>query len=128
MDLVSPIIDLLNCIMVPTCNQVEHHRILGERMEVLRSKVEELKCKKEDIERKIQTEMCSDKEVSKEVEHWLKYVDKFIEGIQKVEDKFQNVSFLCRSCLSKRVQKKIEELDKILEKASWRTLRDRAGS
>lgn len=89
-------------------------------MKELNMKLEELNCKKEDMERRKQIEVCSDKEWKKEVEYWLRSVESINKEIQDLELKYQNVSFLTRrDLLGRLVQDKILQLYKIFEKGSF---------
>ncbi|GLT29168.1 hypothetical protein SLA2020_040510 [Shorea laevis] len=119
MDLVGPIIEMLNCLMPPVCRHLEHHRNLQQNMEEMRRRLGDLNSLKEDIESRKQTaEASSTKAVRREVERWLVNVQTINNEIQIVEQKFQNVSCLCRGSLGKPVQKKIEEVNKLLQVGS----------
>ncbi|GKV02990.1 hypothetical protein SLEP1_g15359 [Rubroshorea leprosula] len=120
MDLAGPIIEMLNCLMPPVCRHLEHHRNLQQNMEEIRRRLGDLNSLKEDIESRKQTaESSSTKAVRREVERWLVNVQTINNEIQIVEQKFQNVSCLCRGSLGKHVQKKIEEVNKLLQVGSF---------
>ncbi|GLU12224.1 hypothetical protein SLE2022_289220 [Rubroshorea leprosula] len=73
-EIATLILEIIKCIATPTCRYVDYHRKFKQDVEGLRSKMRILNCRKEDVERQLQAEVCSSKESKKEVELWLQDV------------------------------------------------------
>ncbi|GKV02977.1 hypothetical protein SLEP1_g15348 [Rubroshorea leprosula] len=115
MELLGPINELLKPLITSVCQHVECHTKLQANVEKLRRVVGDLNNLLEDINLKKQNaEACPRKVVSRQVKSWLEKVQTINNEIQVVEQNFQNVSWLSRGSLGKRVLKKLEEVKELI--------------
>ncbi|GKV36320.1 hypothetical protein SLEP1_g44465 [Rubroshorea leprosula] len=78
-----------------------------------------LEARKEDVETRLQAEVCSEKQAKNEVVVWLQDVEKINAEIRDVLKELPGVSYFSRARLGKRVRKKIVELDDILGRGNF---------
>ncbi|KAK2639174.1 hypothetical protein Ddye_026969 [Dipteronia dyeriana] len=114
-----PYLEIINFIGPPICKYWNYHRKLKESLNTLRSKKEDLNSRKEDIQLRLSNELHFGKQMKKEVENWLKKVEKFIGEIQSLEDEFSKVKYLSRAFLGKRVYEKIEETTQVYDEGGF---------
>ncbi|KAK0601858.1 hypothetical protein LWI29_028128 [Acer saccharum] len=116
-------VEIINCvgnfIGPPICKYWNYHRKLKEGLNVLRSKKEDLNSRKEDIKLRLSNELHFGKQQKKEVENWLKKVEKITGEIQSLEDEVGKVKYLSRAFLGKRVYEKIEETTEVYNEGSF---------
>ncbi|KAK1584030.1 hypothetical protein Q3G72_029221 [Acer saccharum] len=115
----GPYLEIINFIGPPICKYWNYHRKLKECLIVLRSKKEDLNNRKEDIQLRLSNELRFGKNPKKEVENWLKKVEKITGEIQSLEVEVGKVKYLSRAFLGKRVYEKIEETAKIYDEGSF---------
>ncbi|GKV02984.1 hypothetical protein SLEP1_g15354 [Rubroshorea leprosula] len=110
-DFLGPIIELLKPLMTAVCRHLECHVKLQENVEELSRVLGDLNNLLEDNNLKKQNaEACPRKVVRREVMMWIEKVQTINNEVQVLELNFQNVSYLHRGSLGKRVHKKIEEV------------------
>ncbi|KAK9269197.1 hypothetical protein L1049_000966 [Liquidambar formosana] len=93
-----------------------HHQSLGENMNKLKKKFEELICRKEDVKSKMQVELQAGKQPKKEVELWLANVEEINEERERIENEVKEVRFFRRASLGVHVAEKIQEVEVLLQK------------
>ncbi|KAK0601233.1 hypothetical protein LWI29_022360 [Acer saccharum] len=115
----GPYLEVINFIGPPICKYWNYHRKLKEGLNTLRSKKEDLNSRKEDIQLRLSNELHFGKHQKKEVENWLKKVEKINGEIQSLEVEVDKVKYLSRASLGKRVYEKIEETIKVYDEGSF---------
>ncbi|XP_017979820.1 PREDICTED: putative disease resistance protein At4g10780 [Theobroma cacao] len=115
MELLGSILEAVKFLVAPICTYIDHCKKLEERMTDLKRELEDLNCRKRDIESTVEAQMGWQKEVKKEVEKWLEDVQRINDEIQMLEQKVQAVSCFSRLQLSKLVCQKLEETKKLCQ-------------
>ncbi|GKV50201.1 hypothetical protein SLEP1_g56914, partial [Rubroshorea leprosula] len=118
-EIATVILEFIKCVAPPTRSCVDNHRKFKENAEDLRKKLRILEARKEDVERRLQDEVCSEKQAKKEVVVWLQDVEKINAEIQDVLKELPGVSYFSRARLGKHACKKIVELDDILGRGNF---------
>ncbi|XVF78200.1 hypothetical protein PTKIN_Ptkin14bG0111100 [Pterospermum kingtungense] len=94
---------------------------LDEKMNDLNRKLERLNALKEDTESTTSTELHPIKKIKKEVELWIRNVERINCEIQELEQKFGESSGFSRGFLKGNVLKKIQEVEELIQ---WGLLRN----
>ncbi|XVF70469.1 hypothetical protein PTKIN_Ptkin11bG0164000 [Pterospermum kingtungense] len=119
MELVGPIFEVIKCFGSPTSRYIDHHRKLEENMNDLRRRVDDVNTRKQDLELRKEAEIRCRKVVKKEVENWFEDARRVNTEMEKIEMKFQVVSYFSRARLGKLVCQKIEEVERIYQQGSF---------
>ncbi|XP_024034218.1 probable disease resistance protein At4g27220 [Citrus clementina] len=115
------VIEIINFLGPPICKYWNYHRNLKIFLDTLRSKKEDLNCRKEDVELRLSAECHSGKAPKKEVEKWLKKAEKVSNEAQSLEDKASKCRYVSRACLGKLIDEKIKELIEVYDQGSFPT-------
>ncbi|GLT32644.1 hypothetical protein SLA2020_072970 [Shorea laevis] len=100
--------------------QIDCHRNFPNDVDDLRKIVADLKRRKNDKEAELLTADYSKKRVKEEVEGWLKDARRVIEiEMPGIEEEVQDVSYLSRGSLGRRVREKIEEVREIYDRGGF---------
>ncbi|EOY12658.1 LRR and NB-ARC domains-containing disease resistance protein, putative [Theobroma cacao] len=116
MDWILSFVEVIRSFGVPYIN---HHRKLEDYMNEFRGNVNSLNSRKRDLELKMKAEERCGKKMKKEVENWLKDVEKANNEVKNIEEKFHSVSFLSRGRLGSFVCQNIEKVNKIYQEGSF---------
>ncbi|ESR65190.1 hypothetical protein CICLE_v10007349mg [Citrus x clementina] len=115
------VIEIINFVGPPICKYWNYHRNLKIFLDTLRSKKEDLNCRKEDVELRLSAECHSGKTPKKEVEKWLKKAEKVSNEAQSLEDKAGKCRYVSRACLGKLIDEKSKELIEVYDQGSFPT-------
>ncbi|GKV50802.1 hypothetical protein SLEP1_g57495 [Rubroshorea leprosula] len=120
-DIAGAIFSALSCICgTPTGNCIDQHRNFNDDVGELRRKLNTLTNRKQDIESRIQVaEARGGQTVRREVQDWLKQVQDINVDVQAFLEKVQGVKWCKRACRDKRVCRKIDVVNDMLEKGSF---------
>ncbi|GKV50334.1 hypothetical protein SLEP1_g57042 [Rubroshorea leprosula] len=118
-EIATLILEFIKCVAPPTRSCVDNHRKFKENAEDLRNKLRILEARKEDVETRLQDEVCSEKQAKKEVVVWLQDVEKINAEIQDVLKRVHGTSYFSRARLGKLAREKINVLDAILQRGSF---------
>ncbi|XP_021288899.1 putative disease resistance protein At4g10780 isoform X1 [Herrania umbratica] len=116
MDWVLSFVEVIRSFGAPYIN---HHRKLEDYMNELRGNVNSLNSRKRDLELKMEAEDRCGKKMKKEVENWVKDVEKVGNEVKNIEEKFLSVSFWSRGHLGSLVCQNIEKVNKIYQQGSF---------
>ncbi|GLU08546.1 hypothetical protein SLE2022_254520 [Rubroshorea leprosula] len=119
MEIVSGILEILNCLAPPSFAYLDRHRKFKQDVDDLRERVRDLNTRKADIETQLKAEDLSEKLVRKQVKDWLEDVQRVNDGMEEIEEKVRKVSYFFRARLGKLAREKIGELDRISQKGSF---------
>ncbi|XVF78066.1 hypothetical protein PTKIN_Ptkin14bG0098400 [Pterospermum kingtungense] len=92
---------------------------LVEKMNGLKIRLEGLNARKEDKESIIRTELHPRKKLKKEVELWLKNVERINHEIQDLQQKFEESNVITRGFLKGDVLKKIHEVEELFQQGTF---------
>ncbi|GKV45566.1 hypothetical protein SLEP1_g52634 [Rubroshorea leprosula] len=118
-EIATLILEIIKCVAPPTQNCVDNHRNFKENAEDLRNKLRILDGRKEDVETRLQDEVCSEKQAKNEVVVWLQDVEKINVEIQDVLKRVHSASYFSRARLGKLAREKINAVDAILQRGSF---------
>ncbi|GLU05983.1 hypothetical protein SLE2022_230540 [Rubroshorea leprosula] len=120
-DIAGAIFSALSCICgTPTCNCIDQYRNFNDDVGELRRKLNTLTNRKQDIESRIQVaEARGGQTVRRGVQDWLKQVQDINLDVQAFLEKVQGVKWCKRACRDKRVCRKIDVVNDMLEKGSF---------
>ncbi|GKV46181.1 hypothetical protein SLEP1_g53187 [Rubroshorea leprosula] len=119
MEIVSGILEILNCLAPPSFAYLDRHRKFKQDVDDLRERVRDLNTRKADIETQLKAEDLSEKLVRKQVKDWLEDVQRVNDGMEEIEEKVRKVSYFFRARLGKLAREKIGELDRISQKGRF---------
>ncbi|PON68480.1 NB-ARC domain, LRR domain containing protein [Trema orientale] len=107
----------LECISAPIAERWKYHRRINENLVTLKKRLEELNCRKRDIEARMNTELMPGATMLKnEVELWLARVEAINVEIKAIEEKVERVKFFSRASFGRNVVMKTEEVQDL-----WKT-------
>ncbi|OMP04587.1 Disease resistance protein [Corchorus olitorius] len=109
----------MNCIKDPTCTYLHHHRKLEANVNHLKTRLNKLNARKQDVESRIEAEIRRRKVVKKEVETWLQDVQRMDSEMQEIEEKLLSVSYFSRARLGKLVCRRINEVKEIYQQGNF---------
>ncbi|GLT83867.1 hypothetical protein SLE2022_021340 [Rubroshorea leprosula] len=118
-EIATLILKIIKCVAPPTQNCVDNHRNFKENAEDLRNKLRILDGRKEDVETRLQDEVCSEKQAKNEVVVWLQDVEKINVEIQDVLKRVHSASYFSRARLGKLAREKTNAVDAILQRGSF---------
>ena len=119
MELSGAILGIAKIIWAPISKCVKYHRSLEEKMMLLHNKLEVVNSRKEDIESRMNVELCLGKQLKKEVQLWLENVQKMNGEVETINQEVGEGKFLSRAHLGKLVIKKIQEVEELHQKGSF---------
>lgn len=119
MELSGTILSTAKIIWAPLGKCVKYHRSLEEKMILLHNKLEEVNSRKEDIESRMNVELCLGKQLKKEVQLWLENVQKMNGEVETINQEVGEGKFLSRAHLGKLVINKIQEVKELHQKGSF---------
>ncbi|XP_050271474.1 probable disease resistance protein At1g61300 isoform X2 [Quercus robur] len=119
MELSGTILEIAKIIWAPLGKCVKYHRSLEEKMILLHNKLEVVNSRKEDIESRMNVELCLGKQLKKEVQLWLENVKKMNGEVETINQEVGEGKFLSRAHLGKLVIKKIQEVEELHQKGSF---------
>lgn len=119
MELSGTILATAKIIWAPLGKCVKYHRSLEEKMILLHNKLEEVNSRKEDIESRMNVELCLGKQLKKEVQLWLENVQKMNGEVETINQEVGEGKFLSRARLGKLVINKIQEVEELHQKSSF---------
>ncbi|KAM4125070.1 hypothetical protein ACB094_01G280600 [Castanea mollissima] len=119
MELSGTILEIAKIIWAPIGKCVKYHRSLEEKMILLHYKLEVVNSRKEDIESRMNVELCLGKQLKKEVQLWLENVQKMNGEVETINQEVGEGKFLSRAHLGKLVTKKIQEVEELHQKGSF---------
>ncbi|XP_030954163.1 probable disease resistance protein At5g63020 isoform X2 [Quercus lobata] len=119
MELSGVILEIAKIIWAPIGKCVKYHRSLEEKMILLHNKLEVVNSRKEDIESRMNVELCLEKQLKKEVQLWLENVQKMNGEVETIDQEVGEGKFLSRAHLGKLVIKKIQEVEELHQKGSF---------
>lgn len=112
-----------NGIRPPLYKQVQYHRELQKNMDIVKSNLETLKCRKEDIEERLTAESGPLRKLATaEVRNWLQNAEVIIDEAPKMERKAREVKYCSRASLGKLVEEKIQKVKDHYEKGTFGSL------
>lgn len=112
-----------NGIRPPPYKQVQYHRELQKNMDIVKSNLETLKCRKEDIEERLKAESGPLRKLATaEVRNWLQNAEVIIDEAPKMERKAREVKYCSRASLGKLVEEKIQKVKDHYEKGTFGSL------
>ncbi|GKV50321.1 hypothetical protein SLEP1_g57031 [Rubroshorea leprosula] len=118
-EIATLILEIIKCVAPPTRSCVDNHRKFKENVEDLKNKLRILEGRKEDVETRLQDEVCSEKQAKNEVVLWLQDVKKVNAEIQDVLKRVHSASYFSRARLGKLAREKIDVLDAILQRGNF---------
>ncbi|GKV45562.1 hypothetical protein SLEP1_g52631 [Rubroshorea leprosula] len=118
-EIATLIFEFIKCVAPPTRSCVDNHRKFKENAEDLRNKWRILEGRKEDLETRLQDEVCSEKQAKKEVVVWLQDIKKINAEIQDVLKRVHSASYFSQARLGKLAREKIDVLDAILQRGNF---------
>ncbi|GKV16371.1 hypothetical protein SLEP1_g27023 [Rubroshorea leprosula] len=120
-DIVGAIFGALSCICgTPTCNCIDQYRNFNDDVGELRSILDTLTNRKQDIESRIEeAEARAGQMVRREVQDWPKQAQEINVGVRAFLEKVQGVKWYKRACLDKRVCRKIKVVADMIEKGRF---------
>lgn len=119
MELSGTILATAKIIWAPLGKCVKYHRSLEEKMILLHNKLEEVNSRKEDIESRMNVELCLGKQLKKEVQLWLENVQKMNGEVETINQEVGEGKFLSRARLGKLVINKIQEVEELHQKSRF---------
>ncbi|PON68478.1 NB-ARC domain containing protein [Trema orientale] len=90
-------------------------------MEMLKQRLEDLDCRKEDVESRMDDELILGTTLKKEVKHWLEGVQKVDNEVKVLEQKVKKVKYFSRARLGKSIFQKIQEVEEFYRKGEFST-------
>ncbi|GLU15316.1 hypothetical protein SLE2022_318160 [Rubroshorea leprosula] len=118
-DFVGPLLEIVKCFAIPTCNYIDHYKNFDEDVNKLRAKLEDLNRRKQDIESTIQAEAHAEQMVREEVRGWIQRAQTINDEFQAILEKAQRVKWYRKACLGKHVRRKFDEVKEIHEQSSF---------
>ncbi|KAA8548710.1 hypothetical protein F0562_000394 [Nyssa sinensis] len=116
--MVGLIVEFIKLLWNPIGKCIKYHKSLHENMIILKRDLVELNSRKEDIKSRRDAELHLGKETGKEVENWLKNVERINSETQAIEQRVAKVNKLLRARLGKLVDEKIREVKEFYQKGS----------
>ncbi|GLT62866.1 hypothetical protein SLA2020_354690 [Shorea laevis] len=98
---------------------VDSHINFQKDVDDLRERVEDLKRRRNDKETELRTVDLLKKKVKEEVHGWLENARRIIDEMLDIEEEVQNVPYLSRGNLGRRVRQKIHEVKEIYDRGSF---------
>lgn len=119
MDLLGPIFEVIKWFGDLTWRYLDNHRRLEENVDDLRTKLNHLNIRKQDMESAKDVQLRSRKVMKKQVEKWFEEVERMNALMQRVEEEFRVVSYFSRAGLGTLVRQTIEEADQIYKQGCF---------
>ncbi|ESR40840.1 Disease resistance protein [Citrus sinensis] len=118
MDFMGTILQFFECVGPPIRQYVRRHRKLSEIMKNLERPLQELNCKKADIEATLKAECdLGNKQPSNEVNDWLENVERINSEAHSFEEEVKKGKYFSRARLGKHAEEKIQEVKEYHQKA-----------
>lgn len=112
MEVLGPILEIVSIVVDPIAKSYKCHRGVEKYMMVLHKKMEELKCRKDDIESRFNIDLLhSGKTLKKEVQLWLDGACKIISEVDSIRKEFEDMKYLSRARLGKKITATIKVVD-----------------
>ncbi|GMN65883.1 hypothetical protein TIFTF001_034959, partial [Ficus carica] len=114
MELGGPVIQLLQWIAAPISRCWKYHCVLKENVKTLNQRMEELDCRRRDINARLGTEIVQGETESKaEVQLWLRRVEDIDAEINTINQQVETVKCFSRAGIGKNVFQKIEDVKEL---------------
>ena len=117
MEIAGIVVQLVECMSPSIGNRWKNHRDIHKNMDTLKQRLEELNCRKSDVESKLATDLVQgETKLGNEVKSWLERVEKITNEVHGIELKEGAVKFFSRASLGKIVIQKIAEVEELYSK------------
>ncbi|PON68483.1 NB-ARC domain containing protein [Trema orientale] len=108
------VVEVTKCVSTPIGKYWKYHNGIYENMDTLKQRLEELNCRKRDIESRLNIELIPGGTMLKnEVELWLGRIEKINVEIKTIEEKVEKVKFFSRASLGRNVIQRTEEVKEL---------------
>ncbi|TYH60416.1 hypothetical protein ES332_D08G290700v1 [Gossypium tomentosum] len=112
MEVLGPILEIVHIMLDPIAKYFKYHRGVKKYMMILHKKLEELKCRKDDIESRLNIDLLqSGKTLKKEVQLWLDGACKIISQVDSLSKEVGDMKYLSRAHFGKKITVMIKVVD-----------------